>query len=154
MPTDEDDLALAETTLSLAEALYREELSAADTIDVKAVGLATADVAALTILVTFHKSVAQWWLTAVLLVAAGVCFFLVLRRRIWELGTEPRPFWDENSGKTRLVILESALASTERNRKHNEPFVRAKGFWFLYGYLTLGIGLVALLATTLWHAYR
>jgi hypothetical protein len=153
-PSDDRDIALAEITLALAESLYGEELSAADTIDLKAVGLGTADVAALTILVTFHRDVSQWWAAAILLVISGVCFFTVLRRRFWWLGTEPRKFWDENTDRPRLVVLESALASTEENMTHNEPFLRFKARWFFMGYVTLALGIAVLLITALWHAYR
>jgi hypothetical protein len=149
-----DPLALPEITLALASDTYRNELTAADTIDLKAVGLATADVAALTILISFHKSVSEWWISAALLAASGFCLFLVLRQRFWELGIEPKDFWDENEGKPREAILESAIAGIERNRTTNEPFLLSKALWFRWGYRSLAAGLATLLGTTLWHAYR
>jgi ABC-type Fe3+-siderophore transport system permease subunit len=81
-----DEAALAEITLTLAQDIFRIELETADTIDLKAVGLATADVAALTILLSFHGSVSHWWAASVLLAVAGVCLFLVMWQRHWELG--------------------------------------------------------------------
>lgn len=152
-PPSADEVALAEITLSLAQDIFSVELETADTIDLKAVGLATADVAALTILLSFHGSVSHWWAASVLLAAAGVCFFLVMWQRHWELGVEPYDFWLENAGRTRLAMLESALASTERNRRHNDRFLLSKAFWFLWGYRALAAGLLTLLGTTLWHAY-
>jgi hypothetical protein len=147
----DSDLALAETTLRLAEDIFKAELATADTIDLKAAGLLAADVAALTVVVTFHTSLASWWwIAAIFLALSGLCFFLVLWQRVWELGTEPRPFWERNQHHSRLEILESALANTERNRNHNEPFLKFKGRWFLRGYWTLVLGIITLLGT-LWH---
>jgi len=149
----ESDRVLAEVTLSLAQDLFRTELELADAIDLKASGLAAADVASLAIVLTFHKSVSVWLFPAGLLAAAGICFFLVLRQRLWELGTEPRKFWNENVGAEPVTILESALASTERNRSFNEPYLVSKAFWFLWGYRILALGIIALAGATLWRAY-
>jgi hypothetical protein len=145
------DLALAETTLGLADDLFKAELAAADTIDFKAAGLLAADVAALTIVVTFHDSLASWWwIPAIFLAFSSICFFLVLWAREWELGTEPRAFWNRHRHSSRLDILQSALANMERNRSHNEPFLKSKASWFFRGYWTLAIGIVTLLGT-LWN---
>jgi hypothetical protein len=70
------------------------------------------------------------------------------------MGEEPLDFWEANSEGTRLTILESALASVEGSRRDNEPLLVFKAFWFRWGYWALAAGLVALLATTLWHNYR
>lgn len=153
-PDPASELALAEIGLSLAGDLFRAELASADTVDLKAVGLAAADVPALALVVTFHGSVTWWWLSTAFLVSSGICFFLVVRQRRWVLGTEPKDFWNENFGKTRQVMLESALASTERNRERIEPFLESKGVWFRWGYRLLALGLLALLITTFWHIYR
>jgi hypothetical protein len=147
----DSDLALAETTLRLAEDLFKAELATADTIDGKAASLLAADVAALTIVVTFHDSLASWWwIAAIFLALSSLCFFLVLWQQDWELGTDPRPFWDRNRHNSRLAILESALANTERNRNYNSPFLESKATWFFRGYWTLAVGIAALLGT-LWH---
>lgn len=82
----ERDLALAEMALRFSQEALRNELSTADTIDLKAVGLATADVAALTIVVSFHRSVSDWWASAVLLGVAALCFFLVMWQRPLQTG--------------------------------------------------------------------
>jgi hypothetical protein len=149
----DEDLARAEIGLTLASDLFKAELAAADTIDLKAVGLAAVDVAALALVVTFHASVTAWPISAIVLAAAGVCLFLVLYQRNWELGTDPTLYWEENQGRTRLSMLESALASTERNRSHNQPFVAFKGLWFRWGYRFLAAGLCILFVTTLSHIY-
>jgi hypothetical protein len=147
----DSDLALAETTLRLAEDLFKAELATADTIDGKAASLLAADVAALTIVVTFHDSLASWWwVAAIFLALSSLCFFVVLWQREWELGTDPTDFWDRYRHHSRLDVLEFALASTERNRNYNGPFLEAKADWFLRGYWTLAIGIVTLLGT-LWH---
>lgn len=154
--TDEeaDELALAQTTLALAEDIFRAELLSADTIDLKSVGLATADVAALTILVTFHASVWKWaWgPSAVLLSLSALSFFVVLRQRRWRLGVDPKKYWEANTGRGRLEGVESAIATTEKNRRHNEPYLESKGDWFLRGYVLLAAGLIVLILATLWHA--
>jgi hypothetical protein len=81
----DSDLALAETTLRLAEDLFRAELATADTIDGKAASLLAADVAALTIVVTFHHSLASWWwIAAIFLALSSLCFFVVLWQRDWD----------------------------------------------------------------------
>jgi hypothetical protein len=152
-PPDDEDLARAEIALALAGDLFKAELGTADTIDLKAVGLAAVDIAALALVVTFHKSVSAWPLSALALAVAGTCLFRVLLQRHWELGTEPALFWEENEGGSRLSMLESALASTERNRLYNQPFLVFKGFWFRWGYRFLAAGLGILLITTLSHIY-
>jgi hypothetical protein len=152
--SDDSDLALAEITLVQAEALFRADLAVADLIDLKAVGLATADVAALTILVTFHNGrVAHWWAAAAFMAISGVCFFLVLRQREWELGIDPKDFWNKNANRSSVQILEDALASVNKNLEINGPFVDYKSRWFLRGYRLLAVGLGTLLATTVWRLY-
>lgn len=150
---DDSDLALAETTLRAAEDLFQAELDTADTIDLKAVGLLAADVAALAVVVTFHRSLASWWwLAAILLAVSCVCFFFVLWQRNWELGIDPTEFWQRNRHRSRLEILEDALAVIERNREHNEPFLESKADWFSYGYWSLFLGLASLVGT-LFHVH-
>jgi hypothetical protein len=147
----DSDLALVETTLRLAEDAYRAELATADTIDLKASGLLAADVAALTVVVTFHESLASWWwVPMIFLVLSGICFFLVLWQRTWKVGTDTTDFWSRNRHKSRLEILESALASTEGNRNDNAPFLESKADWFFRGYWVLAVAIVTLLGT-LWN---
>lgn len=153
--SEEDDsrLALAEITLARLDAMLEIELEVGDAIDVKAVGLATADVAALTIIVVFHDSVPVWWLSSILMGAAGVFLFLVLRQRQWRYAPDLTKFWVENVGKPRVEIVEGMLASLSESREHNVPFLVFKAKWFRWGYLTLAAGLVALLASALYR-YR
>jgi hypothetical protein len=91
-----------------------------------------------------------WWVPATFLTLSSLCFFLVLSQREWELGTDPQDVWARNRHRSRLEILEFALASTEGNRNHNEPFLESKADWFFRGYWTLAIGIFTLLGT-LWH---
>lgn len=152
--SDDSDLALAETTLRLAEDLFRAELAAADTIDLKASGLLVADVAALTIVATFHQALASWWWVAAFFLAlSSICLFLVLWQRDWELGTQPKDFWNRYRHHSRLDILEKALAATEENRIRNAPFLEKKADWFFRGYWSLALGLITLLGT-LWNLRR
>lgn len=144
------DRALAETTLRLADELFRAELSTADAIDLKAAGLLGAVVAALAIIVTFHDSLAHWWaVPASFLALSAFFFFLVLRARRWELGIDPEDFWRSHRHRSPQAMLEDALAITERNRLHNEPHLEAKALWFRCGYWALALGMPTLLGTLL-----
>jgi hypothetical protein len=145
------DLALAEITTASARSTLDIELGAADTIDIKAVGLATADVAALTIVVTVHEQVPVWWGPAGLLSFAGVCFFFVLRQRYWEYAPDPERFREDHYGGTRTEILDAMLADLVKYRKHNDPLLKFKARWFQWGYWALAGGLAFLLVATLIH---
>jgi hypothetical protein len=143
---DDSDLALADITLASAKDQLFFECTAADVIDLKAVGLATADVAALTILVAAHRTIGFWWVPAAFMVMGGVCFFLVLWQRDWEFGPRLNEFREKYAGLSRTEILEGMLSDVEDNRKHNDPFLESKADWFLRGYFALALGFSGLVA--------
>jgi hypothetical protein len=143
------ELALEEITLKRAEAVLEIELAAADVIDLKSVGLLTADVAALTILVAAHGQIDWWWAPAALMTISGVCFFLVLRTREWLLAPEFPEFRDEHVGKSRIEITHAMLEVVLECRETDYPFLEDKGKWFKRGYSTLALALVTLLIAAL-----
>jgi hypothetical protein len=142
--SDDSDLALAEVTLARAKEVLGLELGSADIIDLKSVGLATADVAALTILVAAHGGLGYWWVPAMVMGCSGFCFFLVLRQRVWLFGPDFTKFRDEHAGLSRLEITEGMLADVLACGKNNEPFLKFKARWFRYGYRLLALSLIAL----------
>jgi hypothetical protein len=149
----ESNLALAEISLRRAEEVLKIELECADVIDLKSVGLATADVAALTILIAAHKSVLYWWAPATLMAMSGVCFFIVLRSRQWEWAGEFEPFRRLNYLRTRLEITEAMLADVIASREQNYPHLVAKAKYFRRGYWLLATGLLTLFVIGAWTVF-
>jgi hypothetical protein len=147
-------VAIAEVLLERAGTELDLDLGAADTIDLKAVGLATAAVAALTILVTFHRDLPAWWLHSTFIGISAVCFFLVLWQRDWQYAPEIERFREDNYGRPRVEILEEMLGALVEYRQRNKPYLLFKAWCFQLGYFTLAIGVVTLLAASLWRVAR
>lgn len=151
-PRDLDsDLALAEVTLARADSLLSIDLGAADTIDIKAVGLATAGIAALTIIIVFHRSVPIWWAPTALMTASGVFFFLTLRQQKWVYAPDIPAFRTKHSGKSRVQLLEAMRDEVLEAYEKNGPLVDDKARWFQWGYRCLAAGLIVLLAGAVWR---
>lgn len=149
---DASEIALGEAVLARAESSMRIELGVADTVDLKAVGLATADVAALTISVLFHKDLPAWWISVTIMALAGVCFFFVLRQREWFYEPNLDLFWAEHVGQPPAQIPEAMLAAIVEARGKNRHHIENKATWFRWGYWCLSAGLLALLASAVKRA--
>lgn len=139
LPSD-SGMALAEVTLSRAEAFLQSTLDDTDHLDSKALHLTVGDIAAFTILVTFKKNGWLWLAPELLLAGAAFFFYLVFKPRGWELGPDPEAFRagkDLSPSAIKQSMMRQVLWAAEENWK---VLIR-KSRYFRAGYTILGVGL-------------
>src|SRR4051794_26542760 len=119
--------AMAEVLLRRSEALIEVSLGDSDILDMKAVTLLTADIAALSILIPFHRRHSDvWWVAAVLMVVAGAFFYRAIQTRTYKLGQQLPAFRDAQWGKASREIYEAMVVEIETARGVIDGQVRDK----------------------------
>jgi hypothetical protein len=124
---DESDLVLAKVAVEHAAAQLDAQMGDSDTLDLKALGLLTVDVAAITILVATHESLNRFWWIAAALLGVGAFFFLAAQRLTeFDRGPDILEFRSENTGASPVRITETMLSDLLLACDRNEPVLRQK----------------------------
>ncbi len=143
MTVSADDLrGISETARDLAYRQLDSQLQASDNFDAKAVGVLGFDGAALAAILaaTSLFSSGRWAVPALLLVISGGLAIFTLGRSGWDLGPDPRAFYDDEIGRGATVgsaaranvDLVSELGGSHGSISRNEVVLRRKA-WFLAG---------------------
>lgn len=140
---------MAEVLLRRAEALVEVSLGDSDILDMKAVTLLTADIAALSLLIPFHHPHSHvWWIAAALMVVAGLFFYQAIQTREYKVAQKLPTFRERNWGASPREIYEAMFVELQDVRTDTDNQVITKHDQFQRGYIALGATMgMALLQT-------
>jgi hypothetical protein len=137
------DTTLSELLLARADLMLDNQFGNSDVLDLKAVGLLTADVAAVTILAVVPAAVGKlWWVPALLMIGAGAYFLRVVRTRDWDVGPDLDAFREEQYRRSPLQMTDEMLADVVLAMTNNLPLVDGKARMFRNGYRLLAASLL------------
>ncbi len=133
-----------------AQSRIDAQLRDSDSLDSKALGVLGVTAAAIALMVAVRAAVSElWWLPTGALGIAGVLLLASIWPRTFDLGPEPRRFYEAMAMTTRLAasrqMLSELLAAVDANDRHlpNKNRLFKSGFGVLVAAL-LGCLAVAL----------
>ncbi len=142
-----DEQAILDMLIPRAQSRIDAQLRDSDSLDSKALGVLGVTAAAIALMVAVRTAVHDvWWLPTAGLGVAGVLLLASVWPRTFDLGPDPRRFYEAMATSTRLVasrqMLSELLAAVEANDRHlpgkNRLF--KAGFGVLVGSLLVALG--------------
>ena len=145
-----DEQAILDMLTPRAQSRIDAQLRDSDSLDGKALGVLGVTAAAIALMVAVRAAVNEvWWLPTAGLGAAGVLLLASVWPRTFDLGPDPRRFYEAMATSTRLVasrqMLSELLAAVDANDRH----LPAKNRLFKAGFGVLVVSLLGSLGVAL-----
>jgi hypothetical protein len=149
-PQEADEQAILDMLIPRAQGRIDAQLRDSDALDSKALGMLGVTAAAVALMVAVRHDVhASWWIPTAVLGVAGVSLLAAIWPRRFDVGPDPRKFYEAMATSTRLAasrqMLSELLATIEENDRH-QP---AKNRLFKVGFAVLVAALLGCLAVAL-----
>jgi hypothetical protein len=148
--TEADELALLELLVPRAQGRIDGQLRESDALDGKALGILGADAAAIALLVAVRFELSRaWWIAAAALGASAVALLATVWPRTFDVGPDPRRFYETMAGATRVQSARQMLSELIAAGEHNAAQLPGRRRLFKVGFALLVAGLLASLIVAL-----
>lgn len=148
--TEADELALLEQLVPRAQGRIDGQLRESDALDGKALGVLGAAAAAIALLVAVRFDLSRlWWIAAAALGASAVALLATVWPRTFDVGPDPRRFYETMAGSTRVEAAAQMLAELIAASEHNAGQLPGKRGLFKAGFALLVAGLLLSLLVAL-----
>jgi hypothetical protein len=148
--TEADELALLELLVPRAQGRIDGQLRESDALDGKALGVLGAAAAAIALLVAVRFDLSRlWWIAAAALGASAVALLATVWPRTFDLGPDPRRFYETMAGRTRVEAARQMLSELIAASEHNAGQLPGKRRLFKAGFALLVAGLLGSLIVAL-----
>src|SRR6266516_4087518 len=147
---ESDELAILDMLVPRAQARIDGQLRDGDALDTKTLGVLGLDTAAVALLVAVRDALnALWWIPAGALGVTGVLLLAAIWPRTFDLGPDPRKFYEEMGGGTRLAATRQMLSELLAAADENDRQLPAKSRLFKIGFALLVVALLGSLTVAL-----
>jgi hypothetical protein len=147
---EKDELSLLELLVPRAQGRIDGQLRESDALDGKALGVLGADAAAIALLVAVRFELSRvWWLAAAALGASAVALLATVWPRAFDVGPDPRRFYETMAGSTPVQSARQMLSELIAASEHNAGQLPRKRRLFKAGFALLVAGLLAALIVAL-----
>jgi hypothetical protein len=145
-----DEQAILDMLIPRAQGRIDTQLRDSDALDSKALGMLGVTAAAVALMVAVRHDVhPSWWAPSSVLGIAGIALLAAIWPRRFDVGPDPRKFYEAMATSTRLEasrqMLSELLATIDENDRH-QP---AKNRLFKAGFAVLVVALLGCLAVAL-----
>jgi hypothetical protein len=145
-----DEQAVLDMLVPRAQARIDGQLRDGDALDTKALGVLGVDTAAVALLVAVRDSLNPlWWIPAGGLAVTGILLLAAIWPRTFDLGPDPRNFYEEMGASTRLVATRQMLSELLAAVDENDGQLPAKSRLFKIGFALLLVALLGALTVAL-----
>jgi hypothetical protein len=145
-----DEQAILDMLIPRAQGRIDTQLRDSDALDSKALGMLGVTAAAVALMVAVRNDVhPSWWVPSAVLGVAGLSLLAAIWPRRFDVGPDPRKFYEAMATSTRLdasrQMLSELLATIEENDRH-QP---GKNRLFKAGFAVLVVALLGCLGVAL-----
>jgi len=145
-----DEQAVLDMLVPRAQARIDGQLRDGDALDTKALGVLGVDTAPVALLVAVRDSLnALWWIPTGGLGVTGILLLAAIWPRTFDLGPDPRKFYEEMGGGTRLAATRQMLSELLAAADENDRQLPAKSRLFKIGFALLVVALLGSLTVAL-----
>ena len=147
---ESDEQAILDMLVPRAQARIDGQLRDGDALDTKALGVLGVDTAAVALLVAVRDSLnALWWIPTGALGVTGVLLLAAIWPRTFDLGPDPRKFYEAMGASTRVTATRQMLSELLEAVDENDRQLPGKSRLFKIGFALLVVALLGSLTVAL-----
>ena len=140
---ESDEQAILDMLVPRAQARIDGQLRDGDALDTKTLGVLGLDTAAVALLVAVRDSLnALWWIPAGVLGVTGVLLLAAIWPRTFDLGPDPREFYEVMGTSSRVVATRQMLSELLKAVDENDRQLPGKNRLFKFGFTLLVVALM------------